>query len=182
MTTREYEAMFLLDNNAATADYAAVSGAVDEILKKHGAELVVQEKWDERKLAYDIRGHRRGTYYLVYFRAPSSAVALINEDMRLLETVLRHLILGLDEPIAVHVQKRAEEREKMAEDNRRHALGGWGDTRRKRDRRSRRDDDDGDSDDGDSDDRDSDDSDGFDDSSADEIDEEAVRPSRSGKR
>lgn len=185
MTTREYEAMFLLDNNAATADYAAVSSAVDEILRKHGADLVLQEKWDERKLAYDIRGHRRGTYYLVYFRAPTEAIARVNEDMRLMETVLRHLILVLDEPIETHVQKRAEEREKLAEDNRRHALGGWGDSRRKRDRRSRREDGESDGDEGDEVfDVDNDDADGpgFDGEAGAEDEERSARPARPGRR
>jgi ribosomal protein S6 len=141
MTTRDYEGMFILDNNAATADYDATKGQVDEILGKHGATVVQSEKWDERKLAYDIRGHRRGTYYLAYFRAPPTAVARINEDVELNETVLRHLVLALDEPIEAHIQVLAEERERLAEDSRKQALGGWGDSRRKRDRRSRRDED-----------------------------------------
>ena len=69
MSTRKYEAMFLLDNTAATADFEGTAAQVDKILEKHGAELVQKEKWDERKLAYEIKGHRRATYYLVYFRA-----------------------------------------------------------------------------------------------------------------
>jgi len=41
MSAREYEAMFLLDNQAATADFDATAGQVDAILEKHGAEIVV---------------------------------------------------------------------------------------------------------------------------------------------
>ena len=43
---------------------------VDQILEKNGAKIVQKEKWDERKLAYEIRGHKRATYYLVYFTRP----------------------------------------------------------------------------------------------------------------
>jgi small subunit ribosomal protein S6 len=151
MSTRDYEGLFLLDNNAATADYDAVRGQVDETLKKHGGTVVMHEKWEDRKLAYDIRGHRRGTYYLAYFRSPPTGISRIHEDLGLAETVLRHLILALEEPIETHVQKRTEEREKLAEDSRKQALGGWGDSRRKRERRGRRESDDSGDDGGDSD-------------------------------
>ncbi len=72
MKLREYEAMFLLDNASAVADLDGTTGVVDQILLKHGATIVQKEKWDERKLAYEIRGHKRATYYLVYFRAPGA--------------------------------------------------------------------------------------------------------------
>lgn len=131
MKTRDYEGMFLLDNNAATANFEAAAGVVDQILQKNGATLVRKEKWDERKLSYEIRGHRRATYYLVYFNAGSAAVKEINRDVRLTEGVIRHLILGLDRPIEEHVTLQAKERELMAEDNRKNALAsGWGEPRR----------------------------------------------------
>ena len=107
----------------------------------NGATLVRKEKWDERKLSYEIRGHRRATYYLVYFNAGSAAVKEINRDVRLTEGVIRHLILGLDRPIEEHVTLQAKERELMAEDNRKNALAtGWGEPRREG--RGRRDGDD----------------------------------------
>jgi small subunit ribosomal protein S6 len=143
MTTRSYEAMFLLDNQAAQADWDTTSGVVDAILQKHGATLVQKEKWDERKLAYEIKGQRRATYYLVYFDAPPAAMARIDEDVRLSESVLRHMAFSLDEPIEEHVRKRTEERELLAEDSRRHAMSGWGgEGGRRRKGRGRGDDDD----------------------------------------
>src|SRR5207244_3649519 len=54
MKTREYEAMFLLDNAAAVADFDGTAGIVDQILARSGATIVQKEKWDERKLAYEI--------------------------------------------------------------------------------------------------------------------------------
>ena len=134
MSTREYEAMFLLDNTAATADFEATAAQVDKILEKHGAELVHNEKWDERRLAYEIKGHRRATYYLVYFRAPSPALAEIDRDVSLNEVILRHLAIALDEPIDEYIKQRAEDREKMAEESRRASLSGWGERKGRGDR------------------------------------------------
>jgi small subunit ribosomal protein S6 len=136
MKTREYEAMFLLDNAAAVADFDGTAAVVDQILQKHGATIVQKEKWDERKLAFEIRGHKRATYYLVYFRAPTSAIPAINVDANLAEKIVRHLIIALDEPIEVHVKARAEERERLAEESRKASLAaGWGGDDRPRRRR-----------------------------------------------
>ena len=105
---------------------------MDQILEKNGATIVRKEKWDERKLSYEIRGHRRATYYLVYFNAPDRRHRRDQRATRAsTETIIRHLILGLDEPIDDHVKKRAaKERERLAEENRKNALAaGWGEPR-----------------------------------------------------
>lgn len=136
MKTREYEAMFLLDNAAAVADWDGTSGIVDQLLTKYGAEIVHKEKWDERKLAYEIRGHKRATYYLVYFKAASDAAAKVTADASLNDKIVRMLVLTLDEPIADHIKKRAEERERLAEESRKASLAaGWGADDRPRRRR-----------------------------------------------
>ena len=140
MKTRDYEAMFLLDNAAAVADFDGTTGSVDQILAKHGATIVQKEKWDERKLAYEIGGHKRATYYLVYFRAPSDTVARMAGDLKLNDKLIRHLTIALDEPIEVHVKKRAEERERLAEESRKASLAaGWGAGGEDRPRRRRED-------------------------------------------
>ena len=159
MSTRDYEAMFILEHSAATADFEATSAIVDQLLEKHGAKIVQTEKWDERKLAYEIKGQRRGTYVLVYFTAETSAIAKINEDVQLNETILRHLVIALDMPIDEHIELENVERERLAEDSRKNSLGGWGGRRDRRAgsaRKSRSDDDSSDDDDDGDDDRDAD--------------------------
>jgi small subunit ribosomal protein S6 len=130
MTTREYEAMFLLDNAQASEDFEGTAAQVDKILEKHGAEIVQKEKWDERKLAYEIKGHRRATYYLVYFRAATSAIEEINSDVQLNEVILRHMVIVLDVPIEEHIKVFEDEKERLAEDSRKSSLSGWGDRKK----------------------------------------------------
>ncbi|HHT9126960.1 MAG TPA: 30S ribosomal protein S6 [Candidatus Brocadiia bacterium] len=97
--TRKYEGMFLIDNTYANKDWDAVIKQVHEILQKHNAEVVSTEKWGERKLAYKIKGQKRGTYLLIRFNAPTGAITPIKQDCLLSETILRSLIirdLGLE--------------------------------------------------------------------------------------
>jgi small subunit ribosomal protein S6 len=128
--TNQYEAMFLL-GPAATQENNGGIDLVRTTIERHGGKILVCKKWDERKLSYEIRGHRRATYYLVYFDAPTSSVVEINRDTRLTESVIRHLIVGIDTPVEEHVARQVKERELMAEDNRKNALtSGWGEPRR----------------------------------------------------
>jgi small subunit ribosomal protein S6 len=70
---------------------------VNGLLQKHGAEIVRSQKWGERKLAYDIGEHKRGTYLLAYFKLDPQRVADLRHDINLSEKILRHLFVALEE-------------------------------------------------------------------------------------
>jgi small subunit ribosomal protein S6 len=90
-----YEGMFLIGQNVA-ADLTAVLQHLNEVLARGNAEVIAMRKWDERRLAFEIRGQKRGLYILVYFRAPGPDVAHIERDCNLSEKILRALILRAD--------------------------------------------------------------------------------------
>ncbi len=87
----KYEIMFLFDPTFA-ADEEKVRGEIERILGRAEAKVTFLEKWDERRLAYEIQGRRRGTYYLVYFDCAGDKITGIERDARLSETVLRILV------------------------------------------------------------------------------------------
>ena len=91
----QYEAMFIIGQSQAT-DLSAVVAHINEVLSRGHAEVVAMRKWDERRLAYEIRGQKRGLYILVYFKAPGVDVAHIERDCNLSEKILRTLILRAD--------------------------------------------------------------------------------------
>ena len=91
-----YEGMFLLDNQVVRADWGRAKAVVTDHLQKHGAQVVSARRWDERKLAYTIRGKLRATYLLSYFEGGPEAVNSMRRDLELDERVLRYLILGVD--------------------------------------------------------------------------------------
>ena len=90
-----YEAMFLVDS-AQASDFDATIAAIRNILERAEAEIVSIEKWDERKLAYEIKGKTRGTYFLCYFRAEGSRIRDIERDVKLSERIMRVLILSAE--------------------------------------------------------------------------------------
>jgi len=86
-----YEAMFLLD--AGKSDFDAVSEPIRGILDRQEAEVLSIKPWDERKLAYDVKGRRRGLYVLAYFRLYPQRVKEVEHDCRLNERILRVLVI-----------------------------------------------------------------------------------------
>jgi ribosomal protein S6 len=87
--------MFLFDN-AVGMDWPAVEQEVRRLCGRIGAELHVCVKFDERKLAYEIKGRKRGTYVLTYFDAPPERIGELERDARLSEAILRLLVLRND--------------------------------------------------------------------------------------
>ena len=93
---RMYEGLFLIDNAHASTEWDNVVKHIHDILQKNGAEILKTEKWGEKKLAYKIKSHKRGTYLLVHFNAKNSAIATIRRDFQLSDYIVRFLIIKDD--------------------------------------------------------------------------------------
>jgi small subunit ribosomal protein S6 len=88
--------MFLLDTNKVAGDVPAAAAQIKQILERNHAEVLANRPWDERRLAYPIRGHKKGLYYLTYFKVEAKELKNIEHDLHLAELVLRHLVLHVD--------------------------------------------------------------------------------------
>ena len=94
---KKYEAMFLLDNREVKKGWDYAKGIPLSILERNGAKIVSARRWDERKLAYEIKKQKRATFLLVFFEAPPEKISQLNREIQLTEGILRHLILVHDE-------------------------------------------------------------------------------------
>lgn len=89
---KRYEGMFLFDS-AAVHDWAAMEKEIRRLLERIGGNLLVCVKFDERKLAFEIKRRKRGTYVLCYFEAPAEKITDLERDAHLSELLLRHIVL-----------------------------------------------------------------------------------------
>ena len=94
MAQRNYECMFLLDSGRYATDPQGTEGAVREILARCHAEVVVIAPWQDGKLAYPVRGMKKGLHLLAYFRMDATEVMEFERLCKLNELVLRHLLLS----------------------------------------------------------------------------------------
>ena len=101
---KKYEAMFIIKPDLKEEDKKTVlSGIKEQITKQHGV-VTHDEVWAERRrLAYDLfplggqTRFKEGTYYLVNFDSDPLLVNAMRDHYRLHESILRFMILKLDE-------------------------------------------------------------------------------------
>jgi small subunit ribosomal protein S6 len=91
-----YEGLFIFDSNRYGRDPQAVSGQIPQMVAEVGGEVLVSRLWEERRLAYPIAGHRKGTYWLAYFRMDGKHLKTLERQCRLSESILRVLFLKVD--------------------------------------------------------------------------------------
>ena len=96
MAQNVYECMVIFDSNKYAQDPGGVSSQIPETIAKLGGEVLVSRLWNEQKLAYPIDGHKKGTYWLTYFRLDSQKVVEFNREIRINETIVRDMTLKVD--------------------------------------------------------------------------------------
>ena len=96
MAANVYECMFLLDATKVSGDVPGAADQLHSLLEKHEAEILASRPWDERRLAYPIGNHKKGLYYLTYFRAEGDAIPTLEGEFNLNELILRSLVLKVD--------------------------------------------------------------------------------------
>jgi len=104
-----YEGMFLLDSNRYGRDPEGVAGQVPGMIREAGGEVLVSRMWEERRLAFSIKGRRKGTYWLTYFRMDGRNLVDLKRKSQLNDNVLRVLFIKIDprivDTLVEHAQK-----------------------------------------------------------------------------
>ncbi len=107
-----YEGMFLV-SPAEAADLADVVEHIKETLARGEAELIALKKWDERRLAYEIRKNKRGVYFLAYFGCDPVSIETIERACNLSEKILRVMFTRADH-LTVEEMQAADAQEDLA--------------------------------------------------------------------
>ena len=96
MAQNVYESMVIFDPNKYGQDPGGLGGTIPNLVAKLGGEVLVSRLWQEQKLAFPISGHKKGAYWLTYFRLDSSKLDEFNQQLRINETVVRSLTLKVE--------------------------------------------------------------------------------------
>lgn len=103
-----YECLSIYDSNSFARDQAGVGGKIAKLVQSCGGEVLASRLWSEQRLAYPIRGHRKGTYWLTYFRVESSKLTAFTRACRLEDDILRSLTLRVDPRLVEALVAHAE--------------------------------------------------------------------------
>ena len=96
---RRYELMLVLRPDLADDKVQASLERTAQAIAAGGGQIVKQAPWGRRRLAYPIDHHREGSYYVILFEAPATAIAELERGLLISEEVLRHLVTRVERPV-----------------------------------------------------------------------------------
>src|SRR5438309_2201005 len=113
-TSRQYELVYIAPPDATEEVLAELHQQVLAVLERFGGTIDRTEPWGRRKLAYEIKHQREGTYVLEVISGPGAMTAELDRRLRVLDAVMRHLIVRVDDELAVADRAKARRKEAMA--------------------------------------------------------------------
>lgn len=116
MSTKKnyYETMFLI-SQAAAADFGSAVAHIRDLFSRIDAEIVALSKWDERRLAFEIKKQRRGIYILSYFACDPTKVAELERACNLSDQVLRFITIKADH-LTLDEMKATDDQQGLADE------------------------------------------------------------------
>lgn len=89
---KQYELLYIVSSTYSDADVDGIKEKIEGMIKNAGATILRNEKLGKLKLAYPIKHQKFGTYVLTQFDVEPAAIQKLDQDLRLMEDVLRHLV------------------------------------------------------------------------------------------
>lgn len=91
---KQYESMVIIIPSISEDDAAQENEKLLSFIKKNGGEIVKTENWGKRKLAYEIKKHKEGYYFVNYFTLDPLRVSEFEHEYRINENIVRYNILA----------------------------------------------------------------------------------------
>jgi small subunit ribosomal protein S6 len=104
---RRYELVYIVSPDASDEQVAELHAQIEAIIQRMGGQLEKSENWGRRKLAYEIGRHKEGTYVLEVINGAGELMKEIDRRLKVIDTVIRHLVVRVDEELQVAERTRA---------------------------------------------------------------------------
>ena len=93
----KYELALVVSAKIEDDARAAVVAKAQEYVTRAGGVVSEVEEWGKKKLAYEVQKQTEGFYYFIHFEAESNVPAAVEQDVRIMDNVLRFLCVRKDE-------------------------------------------------------------------------------------
>ena len=93
----KYELALVVSAKIEDDARAAVVAKAQEYVTRAGGVVSEVEEWGKKKLAYEVQKQTEGFYYFIQFEAESNVPAIVEQDVRIMDNVLRFLCVRKDE-------------------------------------------------------------------------------------
>ena len=98
---REYEVLYIVRADLDDEKVQDAVKRVNTLIERSGGTLERTNLWGKRKLAYEVKHQKEGSYVLQDFQFDPSRVPELEAGLKITEEVLRHLIVRKPEKVVV---------------------------------------------------------------------------------
>jgi len=108
----QYETVFILTPVLSEEQMKEAVNKYQKFLKDNGAEIILEDNWGLRKLAYPIKKRSTGLYHIFEYKTEGSLISKLEVEFKRDERILRFLTVLLDKhAIAYNEKKRQKAKE-----------------------------------------------------------------------
>ena len=104
----QYETVFIMTPVLSDEQMKETVSKFEKFMLEQGCEIIHQENWGMRKLAYPISKKTSGFYHLFEFKAEGTFVKELEIQFKRDERVMRFLTVALDKDAVEYNKKRRE--------------------------------------------------------------------------
>jgi small subunit ribosomal protein S6 len=104
--SKQYETVIILNPVLSPEQVTETVDKFRKILTDTGSEIVHENNWGLRKLAYPIQKKNTGFYYLIEFRGPGESIAKLELEYKRDERLMRFLTVALDKHAVTYNEKK----------------------------------------------------------------------------
>ncbi len=110
-----YETVFILTPVLSDEQTKETVAKFTKLLTDNGAEIVNEEAWGMKKMAYAIQKKSTGFYYLLEFKAEPAVISTLETAFRRDEKVIRFQTVKLEKHAIAYAEKRRNKTGKKEE-------------------------------------------------------------------
>ena len=93
----KYELAVVVSAKIEDDERAAVIDRCKALIERFGGQITNVDEWGKKRLAYDVQKMKEAFYYFIQFDAESTVPAEIESRVRIMDNVIRYLVVRQDE-------------------------------------------------------------------------------------
>jgi len=114
---KNYQTIIVIDSLLKNEEIDAIIEKILRTIKNNGGKVISVDRWEKKRLAYEIKKRQYGYYVEINFEAPGDLVKTLEREYRLDENILRYLTIVLGKKALTYIDKRKpSEQEPQLED------------------------------------------------------------------
>ena len=111
---KQYETVFIATPVLSDVQMKEAVAKYTQLIKDNGGEVVYEEDWGLKPMAYPIQHKTSGFYYLIQFKADPAFVAQLETQYHRDERIIRFLTVALDKHAEAYAERRRNNKQAKA--------------------------------------------------------------------